>query len=483
MTPKPLQATPNGTVLGDETAFLTMLPDELLLNIAERLTVPDLLQMSLVSKHIGAIAQEALYRYITLPYIQRLEARCRSPIAQLAETLVQRPELARKVRGLDLCPQMEEVSVDTKVAHMFSPWNEPPEQLQNFRMNMLEMQVAGKLLRMLINLKSLHITSMSGVCGTSASDLNPYAYVGNLAMRLFGPWSAKGDVSELLWLRRLEVLHIWGSSVDWAWCLLPRLKTLVLGHYCPLPSLGEFAKRSMIEDLELYLPTTLLLAADELHPNLPRFLGHLPKLTVLCIHLCDSQWDYHHNDVFPILSQNARGSFEALATALSPLAAMLEVLTISTCYHDVPNFFDHAFPLSTLAHFKCLRFLSIPHEAIAIDPTFQPPAPLRPLLPRNLQELHISWPYLSIVQSLEEIVLFPDSFPNLSTITLWPRDDRGDGYETFVYRRHRVWEELGKLDIAVNIFYDKADYRADWDDEDYDPFVINVVCWLERLWY
>ena len=285
--PNLLQATPNGAVLEDETAFLITLPDELLLNIADRLATPDLLQLSLVSKRVGAVAQEALHRYIVLPYIQRLAARCRSPIAQLAETLLQRPELARRVRGLDLCPQNEDVLVDTRVADMIFHREGSPGHLENYRKSMLEMEVAGQLLRMLDNLKELHITSMSGE-GRSADDLNPDAYIDDLAVRLFDPWFAKCDMSKISGLKHLEALHIWGTNVDWAWCLLPRLRTLVLGHYCPLPTPGESEEWSMIEELVFYRPTTILVAAEELYQDLPQFLGHLPRLTVLCINLCDA---------------------------------------------------------------------------------------------------------------------------------------------------------------------------------------------------
>ena len=107
----------------------------------------------------------------------------------------------------------------------------------------------------------------------------------------------------------------------------------------------------------------------------------------------------------------------------------------------------------------------------------------RTVLPPSIQELHISRPYLSIVEQLEEITFFPDSFPNLHTITLWPREYRGDGYESFVYWKYPIWEALEQLGFTVNIFYDEAEYLADWDDEDYDPFVVNIVVWLKGLWH
>jgi hypothetical protein len=39
------------------------LPDELLLNVASHLSIPDLYNLCLTSKHLGAVAQEALYKH------------------------------------------------------------------------------------------------------------------------------------------------------------------------------------------------------------------------------------------------------------------------------------------------------------------------------------------------------------------------------------------------------------------------------------
>jgi hypothetical protein len=42
---------------------LMALPDELLLNVASHLSIPDLYNLCLTSKHLGAVAQEALYKH------------------------------------------------------------------------------------------------------------------------------------------------------------------------------------------------------------------------------------------------------------------------------------------------------------------------------------------------------------------------------------------------------------------------------------
>ena len=76
-------------------AQLKSLPDELLLDIALRLQPPDLKDLALTARQFRDIAQEALHTSISLrTHYQSLP--------ELLRTLVTRPDLAKKVRSLQI---------------------------------------------------------------------------------------------------------------------------------------------------------------------------------------------------------------------------------------------------------------------------------------------------------------------------------------------------------------------------------------------
>jgi hypothetical protein len=33
----------------------------------------------------------------------------------------------------------------------------------------------------------------------------------------------------------------------------------------------------------------------------------------------------------------------------------------------------------------------------------------------------------------------------------------------------------------VQVWWNSKDYRPEWDDEDYDPFILNIVAFLDSL--
>ncbi|KAF2822988.1 hypothetical protein CC86DRAFT_74534 [Ophiobolus disseminans] len=157
------------------------------------------------------------------------------------------------------------------------------------------------------------------------------------------------------------------------------------------------------------------------------------------------------------------------------------MLSIGVCYHSVPHFFEKPSPVSTLKHFQNLWYLSLPHKALLYaSATAMQPA-LHTILPPSIQERHIDWPHISITSALQDLPLFPGHFSDLHTITLWPREYRGAGYEAFKYRDHKIWAKIEELGVDVNVCYDELDYRTEWGDSDYDPFVCEIVSFLEDL--
>ncbi|KAF1943855.1 hypothetical protein EJ02DRAFT_117727 [Clathrospora elynae] len=84
--------------VGDVPHSLITLADKLPLNVASHLPDLDLCNLCLVSKHLGAVAQETLYR---TPAVDLWPTP--SAIEQLSKTIIRRPDLARKVVRLSLC--------------------------------------------------------------------------------------------------------------------------------------------------------------------------------------------------------------------------------------------------------------------------------------------------------------------------------------------------------------------------------------------
>jgi hypothetical protein len=44
-----------------------------------------------------------------------------------------------------------------------------------------------------------------------------------------------------------------------------------------------------------------------------------------------------------------------------------------------------------------------------------------------------------------------------------------------------VWEELNSENFSVPIWWHFEDYRPEGEDVDYDPFIVDIVAFLESL--
>ena len=103
-----------------------------------------------------------------------------------------------------------------------------------------------------------------------------------------------------------------------------------------------------------------------------------------------------------------------------------------------------------LEHFKNLRYLTTPYEGL-LGHRWAATRILQDILPPNLEELHITWPSISIIGWLENIVRVLSAFPSLCEIHMYPREYRGDGWETFAYNYHPMWSGLAALGIYVQV--------------------------------
>jgi hypothetical protein len=175
-----------------------------------------------------------------------------------------------------------------------------------------------------------------------------------------------------------------------------------------------------------------------------------------------------------------------LVTALAAVAPVLEELSIEEGGTDpftgVPDWLAHTLPLSTLTHFEHLKILEISQEALlGREPAQGTMRLVQNFLPSSLNVLRITWPYISVLEWLQDVAYYEEFFPALYEITLFPCEDYGDGYKLFVYKYYPVWEELDSENISVNIWWHPEDYHPEWEDADYDPFIVNIVAFLESL--
>jgi hypothetical protein len=47
------------------------------------------------------------------------------------------------------------------------------------------------------------------------------------------------------------------------------------------------------------------------------------------------------------------------------------------------------------------------------------------------------------------------------------------------YRQHRAWTRLAEVGILVNVRWHENDYGEEWADPNYDPFIIEIVNFLD----
>jgi hypothetical protein len=180
------------------------------------------------------------------------------------------------------------------------------------------------------------------------------------------------------------------------------------------------------------------------------------------------------------------GGFNVIVTALAAVAPVLEELSIgeggADGFTEVPNWLAYTLPLSTFTHLEHLKILELSQEALlGREPAQGTMRLVQQFLPSSLKILRITWPYISILEWLQDVASYDECFPTLHEITLFPRESYGDGYELFVYKYYPVWEELDSENISVNIWWHPEDYRPEWEDADYDLFIIDIVAYLESL--
>ncbi|KAH7091557.1 hypothetical protein FB567DRAFT_626072 [Paraphoma chrysanthemicola] len=464
------------------TGLLMNLPDELLLQVAFFLPTADLSRLSLTTKHLGSIAQEALYRSIRIPYEPYFNWRLAMPeslsrMASLALTLVKRPDLAQKVRALEVHPHIKETRIDP---YLLNPTGEAtPLGFEQLNVLLKETEIVGYMLRQLSNLQELWLAVRDG---SVANARLPRSHQGYAMKHLFGRHYTRTQLMDIPGLRNLKTLEIHSSSLEWPWCRLQHLTCLSVGPHCRLPSASEYPEElCQIKVFEILRRTTILddPVAPE-HAKLTPFLRRMPHLTTLVIWLINTIYDYDEEDLGPYLSLDQPGYFDSLIEHILPFGSVIRVLEIRHHGSDHPEFLDYVSPSTSLAQLVSLEVLEVDYEVLLASSDTTRPLSCN-ILPPNLEVLKIHHPCSNIVDLLHDILANTSHFQRLELIQLFTRNDHGNSYEFFWYKFGDVYERLEDAGIWVRIFYRNEDYCEDWDDGDYDPFIGEIVEFLEGL--
>ena len=214
----PLPDTVLESTLPENRSPLIKLPDELLLKIASHLEHADLYELSLSSRQIRAIAQDVIFQSPSVLVDQKSFFQVQSKIARLAETIVQRPDLARKVQHLVLQPKDCRAYINScfdRILGGMLPMHTPLRRRTIFRE---EVEVVDHILSSLSNLKSLRLdlfkkrNTPKVTCITPLPPIGCWMGVVSLALRsrLDG-----NSLSLITGLQNLRLLHLGGTYVPW----------------------------------------------------------------------------------------------------------------------------------------------------------------------------------------------------------------------------------------------------------------------------
>jgi len=409
------------------------LPNETLLNIAERLPKHDLCALSRVAKQFTPIAQDVLVRSPRIvPHLQQSD-RKDDRFSALLSVLVKKPDLAKTVRSLELHPRHQDVPSD---GSMFSRLSANILRLLRVaRPTASEAAIVGTILDLVPNLEHLILDVLAaGYSFTChALDRARYPETGYPIEHLFGPHSDPGrpfdrDISHIAGLKKLTVLELRGFDLEWAWCQLPSLKKLRLGRDCRLQDRGvPSTETSSIETIELDVCTKEFEWNDP-QDRVQHLLKRFTSLKNLTLQISDQvKTEYTWASYLSDFSEEPNFNV-FIKRQLAPVAASLEHLTILES-DDVQNTFgvlegnayDSNLPPATFTQFKKLRTLKVPLPLITGEVEDFDADGFMSILPKTLEHLeitHVNAEYSDIRDLLESVHDRRSAFPVVKVVHL-----------------------------------------------------------------
>ncbi|RMZ73625.1 hypothetical protein GMOD_00009366 [Pyrenophora seminiperda CCB06] len=520
---------------------LNTLPEELLLHIVTNfLDRPSLLATCLTSKKFQRIASPVLYTHIVLdvPYCTQYHG-ITTRIFRFARTLLDRPDLARRVRSLSLTTEwvhkkkmsvrnersehMESillscwgnaiykaVAVVKELAGTHACWATRSEDWI-FGMKVGSGHAwAGLVLALLPRLEDLTIEVLAGRSEEwqeyeEESVWDEYRFELAVTERLFG-WAAHGDKScldlaTLPGLRNLRVLKFFGGFIAPQWFVLPNLCSIQVGRGCKLPAgkdwgiilqedaSGNAMKKSKIRHLGLGMSTFAVVdEEDDYHKLSPDTISRtrFPCLDTLTIQLTNIDCQSEDMD---ILDWKLRGNMDFFLSCMGPVKKALRHFFLPI--GGDPTFLAWIEPVTSLAAFTKLKSLRIPQDlllgenyGLCKDAPDIPDAEI--LFPKTLKLLTIQYPTAQIFDWLDIFDKSVDkgAFPAFQGVHLLCEGIRGDPCPAMC-AEWEVWYERRRRPYEVWIYYMEDEEHPSWYNgtwsKDWDPYVIRVVKFLEDL--
>jgi hypothetical protein len=272
-----------------------------------------------------------------------------------------------------------------------------------------EAQIAGYLLTRLPSLKELDLTVLRKM---SAPVYSPYRY-GCFPIKSLFACETTPELSQIPGLANLRSLRLDAGALEWPWCTLPHLRTLELGLYSHIGDYRQWSGTSNIETLTLTCTTEILLQDDSRYQYLQAFLTRCPKIKALHFlignYCFDSTADVG-DELYEMLDENEIGSFDTLVDRITLLAPFLEELTIRYVYNEIPEYLQYTTPATSLAQFTALKRLSAPYNSLFDHPPSVPTRLHHSIVPPTLESLTIYCPHVEVLESLRDIVQYPNAF-------------------------------------------------------------------------
>lgn len=423
-----------------EKSAVEKCPDEILLAFAAYLEKADLINLARVSKSMCNIAQDLLYRAISLSGQQdrNYGTEPQSSISRLLWTLSRSPRLAQKVRCLGMYPVQGSL-----VRHDFEtfpgiPGSAVPAMVHGGMVScrILEPTLVGALLSMLPGLRELGFGVLPISDGSSSR--------GQRILDNLGICPKKMDM--IPGLANLERLHFFSGTIDGPFLELPKLQHISLHRQIDVEHVYSNASASKVHSLSLTYPNSILVPTQpgirEGHVSL---LSSLPQLRSLTISLQEAHNCYIH-----------QGTWSKLINELECVYNTLEELTLMA-YGD-PKWLDQLGAVHTLRNFSKLRKLTIA-ESTLLGSNY-PGGPHHPknnvahLLPARLQTLQILYPWLIVASWLEILFMKHAAIPDLAHVDLICSTLSGASKGTILDWTDDIVGKLRSVGITVTVSND-----------------------------
>ncbi|KAF2105442.1 hypothetical protein BDV96DRAFT_608268 [Lophiotrema nucula] len=441
---------------------MEQIPNELLLDVSERVSTKDLCELSLVCKKLRAVAQEVLHRSPVIPMTLSWDLsteRCK--LSSLLWTFVKRPDLALLVRELELRPLLLEVDFDYSI--LCDSTQRDQALLRSARLKVSEMALAGMILERVPHLIDLHLEVANYFAQTCHKyDMVRYAHLEAIEL-LFDEKNSSSlnetgyrrDLTKIAGLRGLKKLHLEAAELQWPWAALPSLREIHVNRLCALTDVGTplSATSHSIRTLTLERNTSILRRQSVDQPIIS-FLGRLNGLSKVVVSL-SNYIPFNREGTLEIVQNGVEEpSCDWLLMHLSGVAVTLRALEINIAEdeHEDGCFLQYVRPASAFS-FRKLQHLKLPHELLApVHEDFQTSGDIASLAPRmlpsSLKTLDVTYPFLAIGEYMQGICDNENYFQDLKKIGIDTRGSRGDGRMKEFYDLP-TWNELTGRGITL----------------------------------